>query len=483
MPRTRNVTRSQWNAANAVNGSKKENGYDSEKENGARATRSRATRNGAGRTALGALTTTAQATATSKSKGKGKPKPPPKGSSTKVEKLPLQDITSRYLPAPESANRGQSQPSGFGEPEHLVLSPAGPSNTLSWLSGSRLMANPPIHATDIRSSLPPSSPPSASSRAVPALSLPQLPVLSRSPTPIADNVARRLFVEPDSAAEVRVYDTWQEFDYVVSESDLPSKYRAPRTSDPFGFVALEEQLQADREQEMEEAEAAKLALVGPASPDAQPSGSSTGLEYVDPPPHVKQAESTQIPPTPPTPRKRKDRGESLRRVNEYIFSPGPSSCPTSPSPSKPRLSSAKRKVAVSDVSLEEEDQSTPQAQKSLSGRKRVKTQIRDDQEEGIEPPVRRSQRGRTKLEQVDGRQDVETGNSRRSRSTKPSKKQARSTSTNITKSKSKSSKSTAIPHDSQSDAAEQWERTRQARLDYIRQLEDYKVETEDVYVI
>ncbi|EAU91887.1 hypothetical protein CC1G_04654 [Coprinopsis cinerea okayama7 len=590
MPRTRNVSRSQWDAANAMHNARgRENGGhdDSEKENTTgRVTRSRArgstanpTTTTTGRTVLGSLSTTRPSASTgpSKTQTRGKGKPPSKGTKTKTEKLPLQDITSRYLPAPESENRGHAQPSGFGEPENLNISMAGLS-TFSWTGAAdevgpsrRTRSTRNTNRNPYPSSLPPSSPPSVSSNhnAGPSHSQSNhphhsLPVLSRSPSPFLDNVSRRLFGPADTIAEEgqeeerhqggqehrHVYDAWQDFDFVVPESELcgaragSSKAQvSPTNSDPFGFFALERKLKEGREKDEDE-EVEGVVLVKETSPFAAPQArpSSPGLEYTDPPedpyddhhendnehastfnhPLLAHSESFFLPPTPPTPQKKRDRRRSSRHGFEFnlqeedeIFNPRPSSCPSSPSPSK--RSSVKRKAVAVDSDafndeVDAEADSTPQAQRQ---RRPVRKQARTEQKEeekgddGVgdddgrgregERVLRRSKRGRTSIkrgEDGEGR-DNEVGSSRRSRSRNATKsesnantrtrssarKSTRSQAAPVKEKKTRSRKAAAILPSDDSDAEAKRERERQARLEYFRKLDEYEVETENVYVI
>ena len=247
MPKTRNVSRSQWEAANTSNASTtsrsrrdKENAREGDKENGpvgvGRATRSQSTR-----TRMGILGASSPATANAvmgkttdvptklrtATKGKGKPTAAP----LKRKKVPLQDITSQFLPAPEPANRGEEH-QNLTE-EDLALAHVEPGNIISILE--------PVEPTPARlpapkftSPLPPSSPPS--------------PFVS-SPVKPARNLTHAYIPESGSPAyplPQRVLDPWKEYDEVHPVSDA-NPAPAGSNSDPFGFVALERKLKAERD--------------------------------------------------------------------------------------------------------------------------------------------------------------------------------------------------------------------------------------------
>lgn len=446
MPRTRNVSRSQWTAANAGSDSKptKENGYGSEKENASRSSRTTRSRAAGHRTVLGTVgeaVPTPNAASTTSKTTKGKGKPPGKPTLTKAEKLPLQDITSRFLPAPESENRGHAQPTGFGPPENLVLSSttaAGPSTVLRAGRGDLPVRNRTTMSRQVYpSSLPPSSPPSLSSN-----THARLPVLSRSPTPVGDPVSRRLFDEPREAPAVS--DAWKELDFAVPDSEAGQARPRPtsRNSDPFGFFALERKLEAEREEEEEAVDAIVLAK-----------DTSPGLEYTDAYAEGHSEAFLHLPPLPPTPHKR---GVIPRRESyTSIVSPA-SSCPSSPSPTKPQAPSSKRKAADFDAIHDEPAGSTPHVPRQSKRVKKVVVEIKVlEEEKETKPVLRRSRRGNKKLvveeEEV---AESQPGPSRKSRSAKSS------TTTKRTRSKVKKettttkSKKTAILPEPDSDAEE-----------------------------
>ncbi|RXW20426.1 hypothetical protein EST38_g5411 [Candolleomyces aberdarensis] len=513
MPRTRNVSRSQWDTANARRDPRasKENGYDeNEKENGGRVTRA-STRAGSRRTVLGASTSAVAATNTTKAKakGKGKEKPPAKGTLTKTEKLPLQDITERFLPAPESANRGYPQSEIAVHAE--ALSTHGPSASTLHISTARVQgmgAGPSQHASTSRaanvypSSLPPSSPPSISSVVIaPQQPLEHndttndLPLLPPSPAVPIETLSRRLFPHAEEADEEQPYEAWDDFDYVVKQSDRPSRpVPAPRSSDPFGFLALERKLKEERENEdvygdegEEDEETAGLILVADTSSPRPVRRLPRHLVLdngwgSDDAPHeaevqeeeVEEEEEEEFRPFPPTPHKSKARARHSCAGNpdDHLFSPHPSSCPSSPSPSKPAMSSAKRKAAASHIFEEEEEEeqegdSSFMSQK-IPGKKQAKIESDDE-----ECSTRRQLRSRSVHQKAESSKATSVGAGRKGRSAK------RGEGTATKKGQSKAKKR-VVSNKVEDPDMEEWERERQVRLDYFHQLQEYEFETENV---
>lgn len=316
MPRTRNITRAQWDAANATNsittGDHHHNhGYESEKENegrlATRATRSQTRTGNYGSRALGSTTTAnlristsskgpenTVSTNTTKVKGKGRATAPP----PKRKKLPLQDITSQFLPAPEAANRGEES-----EPEHAIFQLSHPA--------PRYLNSP----------LPPSSPPSA------ITSSPQCPKILHNPNPSWLSSEHNL---------------WNQFD-----DCRPASHGNPSgissSSDPFGFVALERKLKVERRaaapplkrhhQEDESDEELSLVLVADTSSPRLVRRLKRPSYQGDPPfpPAISEHPNHA---TPPTPHKDKKRPR-LSHEGDRVFSPCSSSMPSTPSPSKP----------------------------------------------------------------------------------------------------------------------------------------------------
>lgn len=342
MPRTRNVTRAQWDAANATNsittGDHHNHDWESEKENegrpAARATRSQTRTDNYGNRVLGSTTTailristtskgsenTVSAN-TTKVKGKGRATAPP----PKRKKLPLQDITSQFLPAPEAANRGKEN-----EPEHAIFRQAvnlvSPLPLAQILGGgdvlgpAKSMSHPA--QTYLDSPLPPSSPPSA------ITSSPQFPKILRNPNPSWLSSEHNL---------------WNQFDDGRPAQGSPSVISS--SSDPFGFVALERKLKVERRaavpsplkrhhQEDESDEALGLVLVADtSSPRLVRRLKRPSYQGDSPsPPAISEHPNYA---TPPTPHKDKKKRPRLSHEGDRVFSPCSSSMPSTPSPSKP----------------------------------------------------------------------------------------------------------------------------------------------------
>lgn len=347
MPRTRNVTRAQWDAATATNsisaGDQNYNhGCESEKENEGRpvtrATRSQTRTGNSGSRVLGSTTAanirigiTSKGpentilASTTKAKGKGKVKAPP----PKRKKLPLQDITSQFLPAPEAANRGEENEAT----EHILQQTEQRVNLVSPLPLAQILGSgnvlgptmPMSHPapTCLDSPLPPSSPPSAI-----------------TPSPLYSKIL------PNPSP------SWLG---LSSENNLrsqldgrPASYDSPgitsSSSDPFGFVALERKLKVERRaaapsplkrhhQQDEPDEELGLVLVADTSSPRfvrrlkRPSYQG-GSAF---PPAISEH---PIYATPPTPHKDKKRPR-LSHEGDRVFSPCSSSMPSTPSPSKP----------------------------------------------------------------------------------------------------------------------------------------------------
>ena len=350
MPRTRNVTRAQWDAANASNSittGDHNRGGESEKENeerpATRATRSQTRTGNYGNRVLGSTTlristmskgsdNTVSAN-TTKVKGKGRATAPP----PKRKKLPLQDITSQFLPAPEAANRGDEN-----EPEHAIFQQAeqmvdlvSPLPLAQNLGGGDILgpANGMSHPapTYLDSPLPPSSPPSA------ITSSPQYPKILQKSNPSWLSSEHNL---------------WNQFDEGRPAQGSPSVISS--SSDPFGFVALERKLKVERRaavpsplkrhhQEDESDEELGLFLVADTSSPRlvrrlkRPS-------YQGDSPFPPAISERPIYATPPTPHKDKKKRPRLSHEGDRIFSPCSSSLPSTPSPSKvPVQKQARRK--------------------------------------------------------------------------------------------------------------------------------------------
>jgi hypothetical protein len=102
-----------------------------------------------------------------------------------------------------------------------------------------------------------------------------------------------------------------------------------------------------------------------------------------------------------------------------LFSPHPSSCPSSPSPSKPATSSAKRKAAASHIFEEEEEEeqdgdSSFMSQK-IPGKKQAKLES-----DGEEYSTRRQLRSRSVHQKAESSKATSVGAGRKGRSAKRS---------------------------------------------------------------
>ena len=343
MPRTRNVTRAQWDAANATNsitaGDHNHNhGCESEKENegrpATRATRSQTRTGNHGNRVLGSTTTASlRINTTSKGqektvpantikvKGKGKATAPP----PKRKKLPLQDITSQFLPAPEAANRGEEN-----EPEHSIIQQAEQMvNLVSPLPLAQILGDSDILGpaksmshpapTYLDSPLPPSSPPSA------ITSSPQYPKILHNP-----NSSQ---LSPENVFWNHGRLAPQGSPSVISSS-----------SDPFGFVALERKLKVDRRvavpsplkrhhQEDESDEQGLVLVADTSSPRLVRRVKRPSYQGDYPFPTAISDHPNYG--TPPTPHKDKKKRPRLSHEGNRVFSPCSSSMPSTPSPSKP----------------------------------------------------------------------------------------------------------------------------------------------------
>ena len=342
MPRTRNITRAQWDAANATNsistGDHHDHGYESEKENEGRPdTRATRSQTRTGNRVLGSTTTanlristtskgpenTVSANRT-KVKGKGRSTAPP----PKRKKFPLQDITSQFLPAPEAANRGEEN-----EPEHAVFQQAeqmlnlvSPSHRAQILGGgdvgpAKSMSH--LASTFIDSPLPPSSPPSA------ITSSPQYSKIQHNPNPSRVSSENNFWNQFDDGRRAS-----QGSPSVISSS-----------SDPFGFVALERKLKVERrtaipsplkrhhQEDESDEELGQVLVADTSSPRLVRRLKRSSYQGNSPfPPAITEH---PIYATPPTPHKDKKKRPRLSHEGDRVFSPCTSSMPSTPSPSKP----------------------------------------------------------------------------------------------------------------------------------------------------
>lgn len=366
MPRTRNITRGQWDAANSANANIAHD-HESEKENEHVLRRSdtaagqRGTRSTAGRTVLGGISTTsAVRTATKGKTAATKPKDKGKGKTTvtKKKKQPLQDITKQFVPAPEAENRGQ------GVAAAITPSSEAAAEVISAiaLAPSPVAENPitAVSGPTFPSSLPPSSPPSASSFSSPLHAQPLLGAFQHllpafSPSGHVFSGAHKR--EPDVVDEAGAYDPWNSFDVRPSDGAQEEESNdnpTPTNSDPFGFFALERKLQVERDEKQDNEcedrwEDGGLILVAdtssprnvPRLSQEQKRALATG-QVTDPDADAEgEDEDEEEGPffhTPPTPHKSKKKHrisfEAVQDLDKDFFSVHTSSAPSSPSPSK-----------------------------------------------------------------------------------------------------------------------------------------------------
>lgn len=503
MPRTRNVTRAQWDAANAATTGDQNQHHDceSEKENqgrtAMRTTRSQTrTHSNGNRAILGSTTTTSlristtskglentASTNTSKVKGKGKAKAPP----PKRKKLPLQDITSQFLPAPEAANRGQENEAAEHGSSQQTENRVNLVSPLPLAQGDALGPMISNHSalTYLDSPLPPSSPPSA------ITSSPQYP---------------RILPQQNTSwlgLSYQENNLLNEFD-----NDQPTSSGSPNVissnSDPFGFVALERKLKVERgaaapsplkrrhqqDESDEELELGQVLVADTSSPRLVRRLKRPSYQDDDStlPPVISEYPHYATPPTPHKDKKRRLSHEEDGRVR--LSSP---SIPSTPSPSKPFVNKSAREARregtpKNKLNDKPEVESVFRKTRSRTGRGIVKGE-----------PSMTSKVTATPLEL--GASEVETEEERVDpkppKATKPKRNPKKTRSIGTKKSKKEE---TADKNDNDEDCAEvcsfpapgysikliqsqKWERERQDRAAYFKRLEGYQVEKEDVYVI
>jgi hypothetical protein len=236
----------------------------------------------------------------------------------KRKKLPLQDITAQFLPAPEAANRGAEHQGHSDDEGDFDLQRA--ANVVSTLPpGPAPSVNPRI-APALTSPLPPSSPPSD---------------LQFSPPP---KVVGAFTFSPTHSIPHDEYDPWKEFDNTLSASnDVLSGNDS--NSDPFGFVALERKLKAERAHilsDPDHAEELGHILVADTSSPRPVRRLKRPVEH-----DAEADEETEVVAvqhahfaTPPTPHKDKQKRRRLSHERHDVFSVCSESIESSPSPSK-----------------------------------------------------------------------------------------------------------------------------------------------------
>ena len=500
MPRTRNVTRAQWDAANATNSittgdHNHSHGCESEKENEerpatrtTRATRSQTRTGNHGNRVLGStstanlwITTTSKgpektvSANTIKVKGKGRATAPPQ----KRKKFPLQDITAQFLPAPEAANRGEEN-----EPEHTMfqqaeqmVSPLPLAQILGdgdVLGPAKSMSHPA--PTYLDSPLPPSSPPSA------ITSSPQYPKILHNPSPSR--------LSPENVF-------WNQFDdgRLASQGSLSV---ISSSSDPFGFVALERKLKVDRRaaipsplkrhhQEDESDDEHGLVLVADTSSPRlvrrlkRPS-------YQGDYPFAPAISDHPNYVTPPTPHKDKKKRPRLSHEGDRVFSPCSSSMPSTPSPSKPPVQKQAGKEGTLKSNLEgnHEVEGVLERTRNRTARGLVKSD-----------PSATSMATKTPLElgkslDGDAATEGEQADPKRAKIAKSKKKPKKPRSVGTKKSKKEKNDDVdneevcslpGLGYSIKLNKYQKWERERQERAAYFKRLEGYQVEKEDVCVI
>lgn len=214
----------------------------------------------------------------------------------KDHKRPLQDITERFVLNSPPVNTSS-------KPRRKVKAPGG-------VLGAKLRAAKP----PIPSSLPPSSPPSAS---------------SHFPEPVPQhtyNNDQPMSSSGDSEFELPRFER--------AEHDFSGKSDPSTGSDPFGFFAVEKKLKAQRAQDENRPPRYRVA----------------------PPPLINTALGQEHPATPPTPRKRHRKRRAVASPalsGANVFSPKTDSLPSTPSPSKPSTRKGKEKAVNSDRSQDE----------------------------------------------------------------------------------------------------------------------------------
>jgi len=465
MPRTRNITRKQWDAANSANANVVHD-HESEKENEHvlstqprydTAAGQRGTRSTAGRTVLGGISTTSAVRATTKGKtAAAKPKDKGKTTVTKKKKQPLQDITIHFVPAPEAENRGQGvtaaiTPSSEAAAEVISAIALAPSSVAEHAINTVPVDSRPTFP----SSLPPSSPPSVSSFSSPLHAQP-LPGAFQHLLP-ASSLSGHVFSgahkrEP-GVDEAGVYDPWNSFDVRPFDEEEGGDNPTPTNSDPFGFFALERKLKVERddnEREDQWEDGGLILVADTSSPRNVPRLSQerkralTTGQVTDPDAEVEgEDEDDEEGPyfhTPPTPHKSKKKRrisfEAVEDPDKDFFSVHTSSAPSSPSPSK-LAESRKRKpsydyeqpddeVEEPEVDLlEEAEKAKDKKRPRISGAAAVATEERTQ--------LRRGRSASSKRKAVDV--EVETDNNEL-----PEKKQKLKTKVETVKPTSKTAK-------------------------------------------
>ncbi|KAF8161480.1 hypothetical protein B0H34DRAFT_840848 [Crassisporium funariophilum] len=514
MPRTRNVTRAQWDAANASQAptagtqNRNENGNESEKENersnAGQATPSQTrTRSRDGILASTTTATTMGISTTSKGpennisvkKTKLKSKGKAGAGAPKRKKLPLQDITSQFLPAPEAANRGESPDQTLA---HAADSGITPFLSIQLRSNTGAVIVDDRSAVPVYSPLPPSSPPTPLSS--PPLHMRKLPAAHPTWTEHPLSSTR-----PHHSDD---YDPWQEFDNARPVS-RDSHETFSTNSDPFGFVALERKLKVEREiapatedheQNLEDDDAdehGRILVADTSSPRPvrrlkRPLYEEADLYHEDRSnatdravPHLPAILEHPHLSTPPTPHKDKQKKRRLSHEGHDVFSPCSSSIPSTPSPSK--ASARKRtRPAEKEDALDEFNEELERSQEVVlsTGSARKRSRPSQIEQEPLEAPSenKRTLRARAPKQQLGEEEKPISKRSKRADKGKSVKKPNRKAPLTAVKKPKKNMKDDRNGNDEE-DLDEKWERERLERTEYFKRLEGYQVEKEDVYVI
>ncbi|KIM36842.1 hypothetical protein M413DRAFT_448956 [Hebeloma cylindrosporum] len=469
MPRTRNVTRAQWDTANASHGSsarnrnENENGDESEKEN-ARGSAGMAARlrsahtTSSRRRVLGATTST---TVLGDSKGiKSSDKKAAKKSRTltapKRKKLPLQDITAQFLPAPEAANRGAEHQGHSDDEEEQML-----ANVLAALPPALVNTRT---APALTSPLPPSSPPSD---------------LQFSPPPKVVGVP--FAVSPTHSIPHDEYNPWKEFDNAISASnDVLSGNDS--NSDPFGFVALERKLKAERAHIPSDPDHGEEELPGFGNVLVADTSSPRPVRRLKRP--VEHESDADEEPeevvqhahfaTPPTPHKDKQKRRRLSHEGHDVFSVCSGSIESSPSPSKVSARARPRADIPEDPLDEFNDKVDRSFEVEVASEDKKRTRVRVDPE-----AVAMNLRKRERLSSQAGPSQVNHDDKKKPKSASKVKATKKPTRKTTKKEKEKEPEN----EDDEEDLDEKWERERQERIKYFKDLDGYQFEKEDVFVI
>ncbi|KAJ7222263.1 hypothetical protein GGX14DRAFT_428345 [Mycena pura] len=357
---------------------------------------------------------------------------------------PLQDITARFV--------SPNPPTPAARPRRKPKTPGGALGAKLRLRIAATTTTSRANATIFPSSLPPSSPPFASS------SMRGPPVFNSE-----DEVAREMYAGDD--------DVRSDFGSQLP-SDVDAENRAPaRLSDPFGFFAVEVKLKAAR-------------AAHPPPPPVAPPFASRGTVM------------------PATPHKRKP-GVSSHGVDH--FSPATASLPSSPSPVKgagvpvpdnasemaqdpmrrelfPARDDRNDDLPPSKRPRTSLDASEPPTPPRRSTRTRSKLDVPKALKQGVKPRTK----GKTMNSDTDDEGDMKPPNKKLHETSLPQRKSARARQEPVKfqKRARKAPERTKAKNTIEDDdddgrvAAE-----RQARIEYFKKLQDYSFEKENVYVI